>query len=162
MSGEGITIHGFDGLLERNGLKPHETFCHDFHSYRLPDDFGFRKPYITIYHDPLWENHLPGNIMYDFKREWYSDENDMGYEIINGVTYEIPAYFKRLPQRILKKTEGMVLTSSPPQYDKIMVDFLKTKKNGFTGGIVVELLTEEILRIHHEYPSPVERLFDED
>ncbi|NIP40031.1 MAG: hypothetical protein GTN39_00775 [Candidatus Aenigmarchaeota archaeon] len=162
ISEEGIMIDGFDGLLERNGLVSYETFYHDFHNYKLPDDFGSRKPYFTICEDSLFENCKSGNILYNFNHSWYYDENDEEYEIIDGVTYEIPAYFKDMPERIMRMAKTKVLTSSSPQYDKIVVDFLKTKRNGFMDDTVVELLVEETLRIHQEYPSPVERFVDED
>jgi len=87
--------------------------------------------------------------MYDF-----NPDLDLGDDssVTEGVTYEIPAFFKQLAPSILDRAHGRLLTSSPSEYDKIIVDFQKTRRYGFTDEFVVNLLTDKVKEIHNIYP----------
>ena len=149
-------------LLEEFDFDSDKIFYHDFHNYMLPNDFGTCRSNISIWETTNPQDFKSGHILYDFNYNWFEGDNGKEYELIEGVTYEIPAYFKPLPKRILHRVGNKTTTSSPPQYNNKIVDFRKTKQRGFIDEIIVQLLADTTLSIHKEFPSPVTKLVEEE
>lgn len=162
-------------LLEKAGVDPSKTFFYDFHNYKLPDTFGKRRSNSRIFRfTPLTSSDefqkKFGSIGYEFKgldenegwcEEWYNDGlNGEDYEVVNSVLYEIPAFYRRLPERILKKLGGRYVAESGRVYDDLVVDFRKTKDAGFLDENVVRSLANHISRMHERFPAPIKRSID--
>lgn len=162
-------------LLEEAGFDPSKTFYYDFHNYKLPDDFGQCRPTIRMFKfTPLTSSDefkkRFGCIGYEFMgvdedEGWCEDWYDDGlygecYEVVNSLLYEIPAFYRRLPERILEGLGGRYVAESSGIYDDLIVDFRKTKDAGFLDERMVRSLVNHILRMHEKFPTPVKRSID--
>jgi hypothetical protein len=163
-------------LLEYAGLNPSETFYFDFHNYKIPDDFGARNPNLAMFKfTPLTSStdfkNKYGCIGYEFQElgeyegwceDWYDDGlYGEDYKVINSIVYEIPAFFKRLPDNVLARCGGRYFAESSGIYNDLIVDIQKTKKAGFIDNKVIRHLSDNILRQHKKYPHPIKTHLDE-
>jgi hypothetical protein len=160
-------------LMEKYGVNPSQTFFYNFHNYILPEGFGQRKSNFDISETNTYTSlqeyeKMLGNIWYEFegvdeeegwRQEWYNDGlNGEGYKVINSILYEIPAFYKKLPKKILERMGGRYIAASSGIYDDLVVDFERTKNVGLLDDNVINVLTDNILRIHKEFSEPVKIL----
>lgn len=162
-------------LLENAGFDPSKTFYYDFHNYKLPDDFGQHRQNSRMFQFNALTSSEKfkkrfGCIGYEFKgldedegwcEGWYDDGlYGEGYEVVNSVLYEIPAFYRRLPEKILKKLGGRYVAESSGIYDDLVVDFRKTKEAGFLDKrVVIRSIVKHVLRTHERFPTPLKRRF---
>lgn len=146
---------GHRELAELFRLDPDKVFFHDFHNYQIPEGRrSFQIGHVDVMSDWTDED-LDGRLGIGLSQDEDYWDNDANCPI-NMAVYEIPALWKPIPTRLLEKIGGRFVTSSAPQYDNRMVDYKRTERAGLMNGKMIRLLVQSVIRIHRDFPVPIE------